>query len=546
MDTTGHIDEDGKLLYRLIAEKSDKDGFRTDSWDQGIYVAPSLTWKVSDSTEVTAGLEHRERRNSYEINQLMAPGKDIRLVADIRTRYQEPDDFQKESADTATISVDHWFENGFAWHFAARNVRNDSYAEGFDNVRVLADLTTLQRRARRQANKRTYNFFDTYLTMPFKTGAMEHQFLVGVNGGVDTTDFDRIQFFNGPTTGPLSVPGPGSMNVDIYHPVYGRVGPVSSYPLGAVNRRYTKSTAQGVYVSDLITLSERWKANVGLRYTREEQITEERKTPPLTRREKTISDVLPTLGLMYQPTDQWTIYASYATSYVPQDATVQNIASQNDFDPQNTNQIKVSTKLRLLDGRLSASFAVFDITKENTLAPVACNAGVGGSCSQQVGGERSKGAEFEVDYSITDNWQLLFGYAYTDAYIEKSNGASSAPLVGSRLTNAAKSSANLWTRYNFAEGALQGLGIGFGANYSSSIAGELPTLADGRVLELPSYWLADLAVYYTIKDRYDLTLKVGNLFDKLHYESAYSTGGDNGVVPGAPRNVSLSLRIPFK
>lgn len=546
VDSTGHLDEEGVVLYRLIAEKSDKDGFRFGSYDEGHYVAPSLTVNFSEKTAATVAMEFRKRKNSYENNQLVAPNKDASLIADIRTRYQEPGDFAEETSRTASASLTHWFEGGQIFNFAWRNVDGEDYAAGFDNVAVIRNGTVLQRRARKQANDRTYNYFDTNLALPFKTGAIEHQAMVGVSGGVDTTDFERIQFFNGPASGAASLPGPGRINVSVYNPVLGLTPPLESFPAGPVNRRYTKSSSQGIYVSDLMTLSEHWKASFGLRWTQEKQVSEERKTPPLTKTSKTISDVLPTLGLMYQPFEDWTIYASYATSFVPQGASVQNAAGVNNFAPQSAKQYEIGTKVELLDGRLGASFALFEITKENTLAPIACNVGVGGTCSQQVGGEKSTGGEIELDYSITDNWQVLFGYARTDAVIDKTYAGNAAPLVGAQLTNSALNSANFWTRYDFREGPLKGLGVGLGAYYSSSIAGSLPSISDRRVLTLPSYTIADFALYYSIKDTYNFTLKVGNIFDKTYYEGVNSTTNEIGVVPGMPRNVTFSVRIPFR
>ena len=45
-------------------------------------------------------------------------------------------------------------------------------------------------------------------------------------------------------------------------------------------------------------------------------------------------------------------------------------------------------------------------------------------------------------------------------------------------------------------------------------------------------------------DRYAFNLKVGNLLDRRYYESAGFTA-DIQVVPGAPRNLSLSMRVHF-
>lgn len=544
-DFTGPIDDDGDFLYRLIAEYADKDSFRDFAYEETTYVAPSLTWNISDATSATLQAEYRKRDSSYDNNLLVAPNKDARLIADITTRYQEPTDVQSEEGHSVSLSLTHAFDNEAQLNFGARHVRTEDDAAGFDNVAVLSDGVTLQRRARQQLNKRGYDFFDANLSIPFETGFLSHKLLVGASGGIDTTDFERIQFFNGPTSGPLSRPGPGSMNVDIYNPAYGLTPPLEAFPSGPVNRRYTKSTSYGIYLSDLLTLSEHWKATLGLRYAHEKQLSEERKTPPLTRAEKTGSEILPMVGLIYQPTRDWSIYASYSTSFVPAGATTQDATGVNSFDPESADQVEVGVKSELLDGRLTATLALFDIHKENTLAPIVCNTGVGGICSQQVGAERSKGGEFELNFSPLDNWQVLTGYAYTDATIDQSSSANSAPLAGARLTNSARNSAHVWSRYDFMTGALDGFGVGLGVYYLDTHTGSLPSRADRRVLLLPSYTVADLGLYYSLLGRYDFTLKIGNITDEVYYEGVNSTTNEIGVVPGTPRNVTLSVRIPL-
>jgi iron complex outermembrane receptor protein len=293
-----------------------------------------------------------------------------------------------------------------------------------------------------------------------------------------------------------------------------------------------------------LTFSDHWKATLGLRYSGERQYTAERKTPPLTTSNASASKLLPTGGLLFEPNRTWTLYTSYSTSFVPESASVQDANGQNSFTPETAHQIEVGSKADLLDSRLSTTVAVYDIHRENTLQPIACNAGVGGICSQQVGGERSKGVEVEINAHLTRTWQTLFGYAYTDATIEKSNAAATAPLVGARLTNSSLNNLHLWSRYDVASGMLKGLGIGVGAYYLSSHTGSLPSRSDGRVLLLPGYTVVDLALYYSLLERYDFTLKVGNMFDRRYFEGVNSTTNELGVVPGAPRSILLSVRVP--
>jgi iron complex outermembrane receptor protein len=284
---------------------------------------------------------------------------------------------------------------------------------------------------------------------------------------------------------------------------------------------------------------------VGLRYSGERQYVAERKTPPLTTSDASASKVLPMGGLMFEPDETWTLYTSYSTSFVPEGAGGQDANGNNSFVPETAHQVEVGTKANLLNSRLSATLAVYDIHRENTLEPVVCNPGVGGTCQQQVGAERAKGVELELNAHLTPNWQSLVGYAYTDATIDKSNTSPTAPLVGARLTNSSLNNVHLWSRYDISSGPLQGLGAGIGAYYLSAHAGSLPSRSDARVLVLSGYTVFDLAVYYSLFDKYDFTLKVGNLFDRRYFEGVNSTTNELGVVPGAPRNILLSMRVPI-
>ena len=59
------------------------------------------------------------------------------------------------------------------------------------------------------------------------------------------------------------------------------------------------------------------------------------------------------------------------------------------------------------------------------------------------------------------------------------------------------------------------------------------------MLHLPSYFRVDSSVYY-VKSRYEVTLRVNNLFDELYYEGAFNL---IRIRPGNPREATLSLRF---
>ncbi|WP_077035135.1 TonB-dependent siderophore receptor [Pelomonas sp. KK5] len=544
LDTTGPIDKDGTFLYRLVAEGTNKDGFRTDTHERASYFAPSVTWNATDDLSLTAQYEHRTVNSSYDVG-LAVPGRDItRINPDIRTRYQEPGDWRKETGDTLSLSMVDELNDNWKVRGALRVVRNVSDDSTYNSTSIRADGVSLVRRARQNEITRTYKFGDINLTGKLKTGDIKHQLILGLNGGRDTDDENRLRFFNGG-----ACPGPTCFDIKIYNPVYGQVPDINTLPLvnpatpGNLTDQYFVSTSWGLYLSDLISVSEHWKVNLGVRNAYEKQDISERRQNVPAYSKTTRKSALPTAGLIYQPDKQWSIYASYATSYVPAPANSIDATGANPFKPSEGKLNEVGVKAEdLFDHKVNGTFSLFRITKTNTLNTFACPLG---TCSSQLGEEQSKGAEVELNIRPLPDWQLVLNYAYTDAKVT----ASSDPIqVGAQLTNVSKNTASLWSRYDIGSGALRGLGIGLGLSYAGARNGTLPTTAvtastGPTPVKLPGYSVMDLAFYY-IHERYAFNLKIGNVLDKTYYESAGQTGQVQ-VQPGAPRNITASMRVNF-
>jgi iron complex outermembrane receptor protein len=544
-DFTGPLDDKADWLYRAVFEVIDKDMWRDHTWNKSRYAAPSLTWNLSPATTLTFLAEYRYVKETQDL-YLPAPSRDASLLPSRHIRLQEPDDYRTEEGHSANFFARHEFAEDVVWNFNARYVRNHDYTKWYDTVAMLSDGRTLQRRARQGDNNRKSYYFDTTISAPFQTGPVKHKLLAGLTGGYDDLDANRIQFVNGATTGPLSRPGPGSLNIDIYNPVYGQAPSHEALPRGTFQHRLTASHPFGAYLTDFVTFSEQWKGSAGIRYNQEKQTFEEKTSSVaiLPSRSETPSDVYPMAGLLYQPTKEWTIYGSYSTSFVPIAPNMQDASGVFSFDPERGQQYEVGVKAELMKGKLYGTLAVFDIVKENTLALATCNPGIAGTCMQSVGEETSRGAEFELNLRPTRDWQVLLGYAYIRAEISKSTTANTAPIEGSQLTNAPEHKAQFWSRYDVPSGWAQGLGIGFGLTYVSEQAGNLPTRANTRILQLPAYTIGDIVLYYRWS-KVDFTLKVGNIADKVYWDSVGSTLADLSVVPGAPRSITFSARIPL-
>lgn len=515
-DFTGPLDNKDRFLYRFIAEYGDNDSYRDFVGTKSLLIAPSLTWNISERTSATLALDYRTQDAGFD-SGLSAPLLDIGKVASITTRYQEPGDHQKDIGKVVSLNLAHKLSEDWSYNLGIRAVRNSDEIIAFESQSVRPDLVTVRRTDRHQYNQRAYYTLDNSFSGYFDTGAVKHNLIVGATVGRETSDTDRKRFFTTPV-----------LDIDLYRPVYGGVAPAVQPPQ---SRRKSASRSTGVYATDLITLSDHWKAVLGVRYEREAQNTREVRLAP-SGNSSTNGDVLPMAGLMFQPSDEWSVYLSYSTSFTPPAANARPVDGTPGLVPQTGKQVETGVKFESADRKATGTFSLFRIDKENVLISA------GGGFYTQVGAERVNGAEFEFNIRPLENLQLGGGYAFIDSEIVDDPVAN---LIGSPLTNSPKHSANLLAQYDFGAGPLERFGVSAGLVYRSGRIGTLPTATSLTTLALPSYFLADVSIHYRSYG-YDIALKLGNVFDEKYFRSADTAVR---IYPGDPRHVALTFKKHF-
>lgn len=543
IDSTGPVTSDGTLLYRFIAQGGNTTGWRNNAFAEPIYVAPMFSWRISDRTSVTYQLEYRWARTAYD-NGLVAPLSDINLVAPITTSYQSPNDTLLEKGTTQSLQAAHDFGDNGRLNFAFRDVRHTDETRGFTPIGFVgAAQTRLALRAQDVLNTRAYDFADLNYTRSFDTGPIGNKLIVGANLGRELADFNRQKYYQIPTT------GAGSYTLDVYNPSYAGIPSLDSLPtnqntksgIAGLSHTHTVSNATGVYISDFVTFTDQWKALVGVRWSREQQSFEELRAPNVPSRSSDVSDVLPTVGVLYEPTRTLSFYTSYSTSFVPVNANAVDANNQNHFTPTRGKSVEGGVKADFFDHRLNVTAAVFKIDKLNVTSTFTAGCPVSiGTCTQQIGAQRSVGGEFEINAKPLPQWQILFGASHLKATVVK----SSVPIqVGAGLADVPDDTAHLWTRYDLESGLYSGLGFGFGASYTGKRDGLIPTKAAPATLPLNARTLLDAALYYNWRS-YSAILKVSNLTD-VHYLDTVGSQGIFQIAPGEPRKVELTLRARF-
>ena len=233
--------------------------------------------------------------------------------------------------------------------------------------------------------------------------------------------------------------------------------------------------------------------------------------------------VTPYGGLVLDVTKEWTVYVSYADIFRPQFTTDVD-ASNTVLPPMVGRQYEAGVKASLLDGRLNASLAVFDIRDTNRALPDPINPG----SSIAAGEVQSRGYEAEISGKILPEWQLVAGYSFTDTKFL--NAATT--LIGTTFNGFVPAhSVKLWSNYTIQHpGLLRGLELGFGIRaYSSNY-----TAQGLLVFEQEAYSVADARIAYNVNEHVTLALNVTNLFDTTYVPYPFPR-----AIYGEPRRAML-------
>lgn len=233
------------------------------------------------------------------------------------------------------------------------------------------------------------------------------------------------------------------------------------------------------------------------------------------------------LGLNFAFADQWAVYTNYANIFTPQSKVDKNA---NYLAPIQGKNFELGIKASLLDDQLNVALSAFEIHQDNVgeytgeTIPDTLQA-----IYKPVNGTITKGFEFELTGTLSDNWNNYFGYTYSEG--EKPDGET-------LNTTNPKQQLKLFTTYKL-DDLISGLTIGAGYRWQSRIYDEVNNPVTGIVeVGQSSYGIANLMTSYDINPAMRVRLNIDNLFDKTYYNQI---GFYNQYRYGSPRKVSLQF-----
>ena len=200
-------------------------------------------------------------------------------------------------------------------------------------------------------------------------------------------------------------------------------------------------------------------------------------------------------------------YVGYSTSFNP--VLVTNSATQQLLRPESGEQEEVGVKYKAPLVPVTASLALFNLTRSNVLTTDPTNA----LNTIQTGEERSRGIELDTTATLANGLKAVG--AFTAYSIENTRDLNSA-IVGKRPVAVPEMLSSLFVDYTIPDGDWRGIGFGAGERYvGASYADNLNTL------RVPDYWLTDAALHYE-RDGYRIAINAQNLLDRTFVGSCSS------------------------
>ncbi|MFC0337500.1 iron complex outermembrane recepter protein [Kushneria avicenniae] len=510
IDLTGPLGDSG-AAFRFIVGHQDKDYWRNFGNNRQTVIAPSLAWE-DDDTRLWLAYEYRDYDLTLDRGTAFVDGRPV----DIPRKRRLDENWSRVTGHDQSLTarweqdLDADWTSRLTWGWNRRQ-----YDDGQPRVLSVDEQGNARRRA--DANHgfdRRVIYSAAELLGNVDLAGIRHEITLGA-------DHERRRDY-------LADRYRGTTDtISIYDPDYGDLDLDGATYETARSNRLDEINSTAAYVDDAIHLGERWTLGLGGRYQYTEQKGGQGR-PFVTDTDSDDTVFLPHASLLYRIDPVTSAYASYSESFIP---NVPDSDTGQTFDPEEGHGWEIGLKRRLLEERLEASLAYFEITKKNV---VVTDNGV----SNAVGKSDARGVELALQGQLTDRLSLLGSYTWTDAEVRKD---AEGGTEGNELPNVARHTASLLLTRELDVAPENGRWrVGGGLRYVGHRQGDAE-----NSFSLDDYTVADAFIAWDngwLGDNTHVQLNVHNLFDTTYYPSS---GGDTRVVVGDPMEVSLSASLSF-
>jgi iron complex outermembrane receptor protein len=509
VDVTGPLADDGSLLYRVVALGRDSGTQVEQVPDDRQLLAPSITWRPSENLEWTllATLQKDETGSTTQFlphagTVLPAPTGLPQIPVEVFMSEPGFDEYVTEQQSVTSLLS--WALND-TWTLR-QNLRLLESEVSYQTIYpafppVLQANGDINRVFWVAKPELEYLAADHQAQAQFGDDALRQTLLVG------------IDYQHAVTNRTWAFGAAGTLN--LYNPVYGNFVPPG--PAAFLADPETRVDQVGVYAQDQLTFDERWIAVLGLR-------SDTAKNKTAGSDAQSDEAITSRLALMYKAANGVSPYVGWSESFQP---VLGLDFYGRQYEPVRGEQVEVGVKYQPEGSRSFATLAWYDLREKNRQVPDPAN-----PLNQvQVGEAQATGVELEALWAMSDAWDLIGSYSFTDTEVLKGTAFDE----GKHLASVPENMGSLWTRHRFSIGGVSGFHAGAGARY----VGHSWDGADA--LKTPGTTLYDAMLGYDV-DAWSFALNANNLEDETYFTTCLARGD---CFVGTRRTVTGSVSYRF-
>ncbi len=533
IDAYGPINN--KLAYRVIATGENAGSFRDNVESERFYVNPSLLYKVSEKTTLLFQGDYLMSNYTPDFGVGTVASKIVDFGRDkfLNTLWA----YNKTNTATTQANLTHNFSSNWKVNVIASFQSYGRNYFGAERINPPATGIVARNVNRAKIQESTFNQ-QINLNGEVFTGKVKHNILVGLDGDQSRTISNTFNYRNRSGIlvsafdyGTINIFDPATYQGDGYIPQ-------------AIAQKETTAPVfrYGVFIQDLVAISEKFKVLAGLRWTYQKTPATDVKTLATgevvsgTTAQKVDKAYSPKFGIIYQPLSSTSLYASYANNFTSNSGI--DVATNAPMTPSIIDQYEAGIKNDFFGGRFSANLTYYVIKNSNLAQEAASDP----TKREFSGATRSDGLEVDVTGALTKGLNVIAGYAYNFMRFTKTL-QTTGNVEGVRVVGSTKNTANASLFYTVQSGGFRGLKLGTSAFYTGDRNGgwnDTKNATASRLIPLDGFATFDVSAGYTFS-KFSILGKLSNITNELNYfvHENYS------VNPIPPRQFVTTLQYKF-
>ena len=523
----GGIDVSGplarNLFYRAAWFQEDRRTFRYNTRNENSHLASGLSWRKNDATSVALSYEYIDQfLPGYRVRGIPINASGAFLTAR-EWNATEPSDSSALQARVFQTRLDHAFTPSLHTDVTFNFVNSDRPELYHEPRGINPDGRTMRREFRNQFRGNN----DYSLTGNVYQRAASR--MLGVHNFVFGYEAVRQDWEGRYGTAREQARGGPVPNIDMLQPVYGLTnGGLYFMAPAAFTRQQIASTRQGFFLQDQITVHPKIQLLFGGRI---EHLRDEGTAP--TPLQFTAVSTTGRAGLVYRLMPNVSLFGSVSNSFNRAPAVAQTPLANGPHDPETGIAFEGGAKTELANQRVLLTGTVFRIRKNNVLRPDPAFGPRGDNFAAVLPVGRVVNQGFEADFTgrVLPDLSVIANYAFLDSNIESDRFTPSA--VGKPLPNAVRHAFGLHMRYELHK-------IRTAFTVGSEARGKFFEPYAGT--QASGYGIFDFGVFHKIHRNAELRATLENAANRA-YGTALLFAARAGIMPGAPRTVTFSIRF---